>query len=126
MKTNMRHIHTSIVSSHLATRGKILRTLSPHISISDGIVPRQLRTNKSPSSNHTYTKSTPNHIHHHYTSSVTPTHTRHTSSLQLHTHMYHVVTPGFVDKPRWSDGTASQMDGKSGWWTTSGKVGLPH
>ena len=28
-----------------------------------------------PSSNHTYTKSTPNHIHHHYAPSATPTHT---------------------------------------------------
>ena len=35
-KTNMRHIHTSIVYRHLATRGnkKILRTPSPHIIIS--------------------------------------------------------------------------------------------
>ena len=56
-KTNMRHIHTSIVSRHLATRGnnKILRTPLPHISSSEDILPRltrrtlaQLRTNKSP------------------------------------------------------------------------------
>ena len=34
IKTNMRHIHTSIVSRHLATRGnsKMLRTPPPHIS----------------------------------------------------------------------------------------------
>ena len=52
----MRHIHTSIVSRHLATRDnyKILRTPPPHISSSEEI-PRhtrriiaQLRTNKSP------------------------------------------------------------------------------
>ena len=57
MKTNMRHIHTSIVSRHLATRGnnKILRTPPPHINSSEEILPRitrrtlaQLRTNKSP------------------------------------------------------------------------------
>ena len=57
IKTNMRHIHTSIVSRHLATRGnnKILRTPPPHISSSEEILPRltrrtvaQLRTNKSP------------------------------------------------------------------------------
>ena len=56
-KTNMRHIHTSIVSRHLATRGnnKILRTPPPHISSSEERLPRltrrtlaQLRTNKSP------------------------------------------------------------------------------
>ena len=57
IKTNMRHIHTSIVSRHLATRGnnKILRTPPPHISRTEERLPRftrrtlaQLRTNKSP------------------------------------------------------------------------------
>ena len=57
IKTNMRHMHTSIVSMHLATRGnnKILRTPPPHISSSEEILPRltrhtlaQLRVNKSP------------------------------------------------------------------------------
>ena len=57
IKTNMCHIHTSIVSRHLTTRGnnKILRTPPPHISSSEEILPRftcptlvQLRTNKSP------------------------------------------------------------------------------
>ena len=38
----MHHIHTSIVSRHLATRGnnKILRTPPPHISSSEEILPR--------------------------------------------------------------------------------------
>ena len=53
----MSHIHTSIVSRHLDTRGnnKILRTHTPHISSSEVILPcltrctlAQLRTNKSP------------------------------------------------------------------------------
>ena len=53
----MRHIHTSIVSRYLATRGnnKILRTPPPHISRSEEIplhlicrTLAQLRTNKSP------------------------------------------------------------------------------
>ena len=57
IKTNMCHIHTSIVSRHLATRGnnKILRTPPPHIISSEEILPRltrrtlaQLITNKSP------------------------------------------------------------------------------
>ena len=57
-KTNMRHIHTSIVSRHLATRGnnKILHTSPPHNSCSEEILLRltrrtlaQLRTNKTPS-----------------------------------------------------------------------------
>ena len=51
------HIHTSIVSRHLATRGnnKILRTPPPHTSSSEERLPRltrrtlaQFRTNKSP------------------------------------------------------------------------------
>ena len=57
IKTNMRHIHTSIVSRHLATRGnnKLLRTPPPHISSSEERISHltrrtlaQLRTNKSP------------------------------------------------------------------------------
>ena len=132
IKTNMRHIHTSVVSRHLATRGNngILRTT--HISSAEERLPHltrrtlaHIRTNKSPSSNHTYTKSTPKHIHNHYAPSVTSTHTTHIS-LQLHPHTHHIVTPGFVDRPRRSDCTAGQMDGETGWWTTSGNIGLPH
>ena len=57
LKTNMLHIHTSIVSRLQATRGnnKILRTPPTHISSSEEILPRltrrtlsQLKTNKSP------------------------------------------------------------------------------
>ena len=53
----MRHIHTSIVSMHLATRGnnKILRTPPPLVSSSEQRLPRltrrtlaQLRANKYP------------------------------------------------------------------------------
>ena len=39
--------------------------------------------------------------------------------------MHHIVTPGFVDRPRRSDCTAGQMDGEAGWWTTCGNIGLP-
>ena len=38
-------------------------------------------------------------------------HTRHTPSLQLHAHSHHTVTPGLVDRPRWSDGAAGQAGG---------------
>ena len=51
--------------------------------------------------------------------------TQHTSSLELHPHTHYVVTTGFVDRPHWSDGTAGQMDGKTDWCTTSGKIGFP-
>ena len=50
------------------------------------------------SSNHTYTKSMPNHIHHQYDPSVTLTHTTHIISSTATTY----------------------------WWNTSGKIGLPH
>ena len=86
IKTNMRHIHTSIVSRHLATRGnnKILRTPPPHTSSSEEIIPRltrrtlaQLRTNESPFLKSYLHKVDAKHIHHHYAPSVTSTHTIH-------------------------------------------------
>ena len=45
IKTNMRHIHTSIVSRHVATRGnnKILSTPPPHNSSSEGRLPSLTR-----------------------------------------------------------------------------------
>ena len=43
-------------------------------------------------------------------------HTWQTPSLQLHLHTHHTVTPGFVDRRRWSD---------AGWWTKNGMIGLP-
>ena len=107
IKTNMRHIHTSIVSRHLATRGnnKILRTPPPHTSSSEERLPRlsrrtlaQLRTNKSP-----FLKS---YLHKVDAKS-------HPSPLcplcNIHTHERY----------------AGQMDGEAGWWTTSGNIGLP-
>ena len=41
IKTNIRHIHTSIVCRHLATRSNntILNTPPPHISSSEEILP---------------------------------------------------------------------------------------
>ena len=88
IKTNMRHIHASIFSRHLATRGnrKILRTPPPHITALKRYFPASLVSPlpnseqiNHPSANHTYTNSTPNHIHHHYSPSVT-----------LHTQQHHL------------------------------------
>ena len=78
----------------------------------------------NPSSKYTYTKSTPNHIHHHYAPSVTLTYTTHVSSSTA-PHTHHIVTPGFVDRHRRSDCTAGQMDGETGWLTTYQKIRLP-
>ena len=128
IKTNMCHIHTSIVSRHLATRGnnKILCTPPPYISSSEEILPRLtcrtlalLRTNKLPflkSYLHKVDAKT-------YPSPLCPlcnTHTRHTSSFQLHPHTHHIVTLEFVDRPRRSDCIAAQMDGEAG-----RKIGFP-
>ena len=82
----MRHMQTSIVSRHLATKGnnKILRTPPPHISISEERLPRltcrtlaQLRTNKSPFLKSYFHKVDAKHINHHYARSVTSTHDTH-------------------------------------------------
>ena len=129
----MRHIHTYIVPMHLVTRGnnKILRTPSPHISSSEEILPASLvaplpnsEQINHPSWNYIYTKSTTNHIHHHYVPSVTHTHTHHLFNC-THIHTHRIVIPGFVDRSRRSDYTASLMDREAGWWTTSGNIGLP-
>ena len=124
IKTNMRHIHTSIVSRHLATRGnnKTLRTPPPHISSSEERLPRltrrtlaQFRTNKSP-----FLKSYLHKVDAKSITSITTLpplhhpHTRHTPSLQLQPHTYHTVTPGFVDRPSWSDGVAGQIESYAG------------
>ena len=119
---------------HLARRGnnKILHTPPPHISSSEEILPRltrrtlaQLRINKSPFLKSYLqkvdAKSHPSPL---CALCVHP-HTRHTSSLQLHPHTHHIVTPGFMDRPRRCDYNAGQMDGETGWWTTSRKIGLP-
>ena len=94
IQTDMRHIHASIVSRHLATRGNItiLPTPLPHITSSQEILSRltrrilaPLRTNKSPS-NVTYTKRC---IHYHYAPYVTLTHTTHIISSTASTYAPH-------------------------------------
>ena len=111
----MRHIHTSIVSRHIATRGnnKILRTPQPHISSSEERLPRltrrtlsQLRTNKSPFLR-SYLHKVDAITHPSPLCPLCNIHT-HISSLQLHPHTHHIVTPGFVDRRRRSDCTAGQ------------------
>ena len=69
------NIHTTIVSQHLAARdnNKILRTHPPQVSSTEENLPRhtrrtlaQLRRNKCPFLlSYIYTKSTPQHTHHH-------------------------------------------------------------
>ena len=133
INTNMRHVNTSIVSRHLATRGnnKILCTPTPHISSSEEILPASLvaplpnsEQINHPSSNHTYTKSTPKHIHYHYAPSVTLTYTIHITSSTAPTYAPHCY-PWILDKPYRSDCTAGHVDGEAGWCTTRGNIVLP-
>ena len=125
IKTNMRHIHTSIVSRHLATRGnnKILRTPTPHTSSSEEILPRlthrtlaQLRTNKSP-----FLKS--------YLHKVdAKTHPSPLCPLcNIHTHIISSTAPTYAPLDLCTDpaGVTALLDGEAGWWTTSGNISLP-
>ena len=118
----MYHIHTSIVSRHLATRGnnKILRTSPPHISSSEEILPASLvaplpnsEQINHPSSNHIYSKLTQNHIHHHYPPSVTLTHTTHIISSTAPTYAPH-CHPWICGQTRRCDYIAGHMDGEAG------------
>ena len=86
IKTNIRHLHISIVTMHIATRGNknILRTPPPHISSFEEILPTSLIAGlpnseqiNHPFSKHTYTKATPNYIHYYYAPFVTLTPTTH-------------------------------------------------
>ena len=80
---NICHIHTSIVSRHLATRGMNKNTAYTLVALkryfpASLVAPLPNSSQiKHPFSNHTHTKSMPNHIHHHYTTFVTLTHTTH-------------------------------------------------
>ena len=71
-----------------------------------------------PCSNHTYTKSTPNHM-----PPLQHTYTTHIISSTAPTYAPH-CHPWILDRPRQSDCTAGQMDREPGWWTTSGKIRL--
>ena len=121
IKTSMRHIHTSIVSRHLATRGKnkILCTPPPHNSSPEEILPTSLvaplpspEQINHPSSNHIYTKLMPNHIH--YAPSVTLTHTTHiisstapTNAPHCHPWIYGQTPPEWLHY--WPDGRRSWL-----------------
>ena len=131
IKPNMRYIHTSIVSRHLATRSnnKIRRTPPPHISSSEEILPRltrltlaQLRPNKSPFLKSYLHKVDANHIHHHYAPSVTLTPTTHIISSTAPTYAPHCHR-GFVGTPCRSD---CQMVGKAAGGPQVGRSDSPH
>ena len=131
----MRHIHTSIVSRHLATRGnnKILRTPPPHTSSSEERLPRitrctlaQLKTNKSPFLK-SYLHKVDAKTHPSPLCPLCNIHTHDTHHLFNCTHIRTTWSP--LDL--WTDPAgvtallAGQMDGEAGCWTTSGNIGLP-
>ena len=97
IKTNMRHIHTSIVSRHLATRGNhtIMYTPPPHIRSSEEILPCltrrtlvQLRTNKSPFLKSYLLKHTPSPL-----CPLCNTHIHNTHHLFNCTHIHITLSP---------------------------------
>ena len=125
----MRHIQTSIVSRHLATRGnnKILRRPPPHISSSEVILPRltrrtlaQLRTYKSPflkSYLHKVDTSTFQNLVKLHASPLCPLCNNHTQPLFNFTHRRTTLAP--LDL--WPD-SAGVMEllatwREAGWWT---------
>ena len=124
----MRHIYTSIVSRHLATRGnnKILFTPPPHISSSEEILPRltfaKLRQNNSPflkSYLHKVdAKSHPSPLcpfcntHIHNISSTAPKY-----ATRFHLWICGHTPPKCVC-------TAGQMDREAG-WSSSEEIGFP-
>ena len=96
------HIHNISVHAHKPLQ--MIKTLT----VTEGDTHGYLQGCYDSMPDPTYAKSTPNHIHHHYAPSATPTHT--TPSLQLRSHRNHTVTPGFIYRPHWSDGAAGQME----------------
>ena len=102
IKISMRHIHTSIVSRHLATRGnnKLLCTPPPHISSSEELYPSPL----FPLCN--------THIHN----------THHLFNCTL---IRTTLSP--LDLWTVPAGVIALLARETGWWTTSGKIRLtPH
>ena len=92
IKANMRDIHTSIVSQHLAARdnNKILSTHPPQINSTEENLPRHTRRTLAQlnplSSYHIYTKSTPQHTHHHSAPFVALTYIPHNISSVAHSY----------------------------------------
>ena len=120
----------------LSTHNKILCTPPPHICSSEEILPchtrctiSHLRTNKS-AVLISYLYKVVAKLHRsplcHFCNSHTHSHDTHYLFNCTHIRTtLSLVIPGFVVIPRRSVGTACQMEGKAGWWTTSGNIGLP-
>ena len=131
IKTNMRNIHPSIVSMHLAITkycAHLYHTLAALKRFFLGSLVAPLPNSEQidhPSLNYIYIKSTPNHIHHHYAPSVTLTHTTHIiSSSTSPTYAPH-CHPWICGQspPEWLH--CWSYGRRTGWWTTTGKIGLP-
>ena len=104
----MCHIHTSIVSRHLATRGnnKILCTPPPHIISSEEFTTSLVAP--LPNSKQIKSPFLKSYLH----KVNDKSHTTHIISSTAPTYAPQIGTPGFVDRPRWSNCTAVQMNGE--------------
>ena len=121
----MCHIHTSIVSRHLATRGKnkILRSAPPPISSSEERLPRptcrtlaQLRTYKSPFLK-SYLHKVDAKTHPSPLCPLCNIHAHNTHHLFNCTHIHTTLSP--LDL--WTDptGVTALLAREAGWWTTN-------
>ena len=112
IKTNMRHIHTSIVSRHLATRGN--NKICAHLHHTLAALKRYIVA-PLPSSEQTNLPSS--NLLHKVDAKTHPSPLV-TSTQDTH-HLFNWHCRPWMDRPRRSDCTAGQMDGEAGWWTTS-------
>ena len=122
----MRHIHTSIVSRHLATRGnnKLLHTYSSKERLPRLTCPTlaQLRTNKSPFLK-SYLHKVDAKTHPSPLCPLCNIHTHDTHHLFNCTHIRTTLSP--LDL--WTDPArvTALLAREAGWWTTNGNIGLP-
>ena len=118
------HIHTYIVSKHLATRdnNKITCAHLPHALAAlkryfpaSLVAPlTHLRTNKSLFlKSYLHKNRRKNHIH--YAPFVILTYTIYIHLFKLHPHTHHMSTSGFMDISRRCDCTTGQIEGEAGW-----------
>ena len=133
LKTNMHHIHTSIVSRHLATRGnnKILHTPPPHTSSSEERLPPPHSSHPCPTQNKQIslpqiilTQSRYQNTSM-YAPSVTSTYTTHIISSTAPTYAPHCHPWICGTDPARVIALLAPMDREAGWWTTSRNIGLP-
>ena len=103
-KTNCHRIHNGGLMPHMG-----MKRVRTYLATRDNNFPASLVAPLE-QINHIYTKSTPTHP-----SPLSPL-------CNTHTHLIKCTNTSttLLSQDLWSDCTAGQMDGETGWWTTSG------